>query len=95
MRRIHKTYDWVLKPEGRAENHETRYVNCVQRLLRLPLMGYPVYGGTVMPLALTAFGGPWLADKRYGYCLGRYLPHGGIYGHFPVKAKQFGYGLLW
>ncbi|QUJ07070.1 hypothetical protein KCP70_22420 [Salmonella enterica subsp. enterica] len=48
-----------------------------------------------MPLALTAFGGPWLADKRYGYCLGRYLPHGGIYGHFPVKAKQFGYGLLW
>ncbi len=26
-------------------------------------------------------------DKRYGYCLGRYLPHG-IYGHFPSRRGK-------
>lgn len=47
-------------------------------------------------LCLTAWWSDGLkTDKRYGYCLGRYLPPG-IYGHFPVPKGQssFGYGLL-
>lgn len=63
--------------------------------LALAAVVIPFTADWQLPL-LTAWWSDGLkTDKRYGYCLGRYLPPG-IYGHFPVPKGQssFGYGLL-